>query len=102
MNSFSLSSNLKRYFEESERIFDNARHPIRDWRICSSSPSDRRRSPPFRMKPDDRNDREQDEQNKNDQLGKLERLLGLRRCNCVQSRYFFERLDDENEDVEVK
>jgi len=99
MNWFSLLSNLKRYFEESEQFFNTsvAQSGIRQ----SSSPSDRGRRP-CRMKPQDRNDCEQDEQGKNDQLGELERLLGLRRRHRMQRRYFFERLDDSDKNIEVE
>ena len=54
------------------------------------------------MKPDDRNDREQDEQNQSNQLGDLERLLGLRRRHRMQCRYFFERLHNQNENIEIE
>jgi hypothetical protein len=76
MDSFSLLSNLKPYFEESEQFFNTS---VTQFGIGqSSSPSDCGRRP-CRMKPHAGDDREQNEQHQNDQLSELERLLGLRR-----------------------
>ena len=35
-------------------------------------------------------------------MGELEWLLGLRRCHRMQSGYFFERLHNQNENVEIE
>src|SRR6266478_5819688 len=56
----------------------------------------------FGAEPDHRSYTENDEKRQYDELREFEWLFGLRRRHCVQRRYFFKRLHDENKDVEIK
>src|SRR5882724_244964 len=47
-------------------------------------------------------DPEQTEECQNNELGELKWLLRLSRCDCFQRRYFFKRLHDSDEDVEIE
>ena len=57
---------------------------------------------PLGVESDSRANHEQDEERESDKLGELKWLLGLGWRHRMQRRDFFERLHDQNENVEIK
>src|SRR5438552_8243164 len=56
----------------------------------------------FRPKSNRGDETKHDEKNQDRKLSKFKRLLGLRWGHRVQRRYFFKRLHDRDEDVEIQ
>ena len=52
--------------------------------------------------PDRGSNPKHDKKCQDNELRELERLLGLRRSDCFQRRYFFERLHDPDEHIKIK